>query len=467
MVSRPRALGRKLKCQTSMTIASAIMFVIASLFSFVTAYALPVLVLSLCAATGLFVMRKKGASGQTELILSLALIALTAGSVVAYGAYNGTGSMSFTGDFAADIIQNDTQEPPGMAVEAASPIEVFADTRIELAYDNVSETLIAYLFLDDGTPLANQDVEFFTDGVSLGTAPTDSSGMASMEYVLPAGTDGGKTMKADFAGYDYLNPSSAEIQIHVSISPQNQTVPEIKIEKIEFPDSVNVSEEFEIKVFATSLRGNSTNATFDISFPPFFSAESTEQQVAEIIENETLMISWVVRADACGNYELSVAAETREGSKDSAIADIRVICKPFDLSLNETLKLGHLEITVFNISEDSYETFEWDENYERTEQKYYRVYIGVFNNFSRISGIYGLKDNEVIEILLEDNVGNFYSQDKEIPFFLDPSNLFGNYMEILPTSSREGYLIFPETIGAPEKLIVQIKSEAEAEFGLA
>jgi hypothetical protein len=77
-----------------------------------------------------------------------------------------------------------------------------------------------------------------------------------------------------------------------------------------------------------------------------------------------------------------------------------------------------------------------------------------------------LEDNEVIKILLEDNLGNFYKQDNEIPFFLSSLNLFGNSMEISPSSSREGYLIFSVTKGTPEKLIVQTKSEAKAEFGI-
>jgi hypothetical protein len=147
--------------------------------------------------------------------------------------------------------------------------------------------------------------------------------------------------------------------------------------------------------------------------------------------------------------------------------NITEIFKPtFDIISDKKVKLGYLEITVFNISEDSYKTLDLDENYERIEQKYYKVYIKVFNNFSRIPGIYSLEDNEVIKILLEDNLGNFYKQDEEIPFFLSSLNLFGNSMEISPSSGREGYLIFSETEGTPEKLIVQTKSEAKAEFGI-
>ena len=37
-------------------------------------------------------------------------------------------------------------------------------------------------------------------------------------------------------------------------------------------------------------------------------------------------------------------------------------------------------------------------------------------------------------------------------------------MEISPLTSREGYLIFSVTKGTPERLTLQIKSEAKAEF---
>jgi hypothetical protein len=136
----------------------------------------------------------------------------------------------------------------------------------------------------------------------------------------------------------------------------------------------------------------------------------------------------------------------------------------FALDTNKTEILGNLTITVFNFSEDSYKTFDLDENYERIEQKYYKVYIKVFNNFSKIPGIYTLEDNEIINISLEDKLGNSYGQNDE-NMFLD-LNLFGNSMEISPSTGREGYLIFLETKGIPEKLVFRTKSGAKAEFGL-
>jgi len=137
-----------------------------------------------------------------------------------------------------------------------------------------------------------------------------------------------------------------------------------------------------------------------------------------------------------------------------------------NFSINVKEELGDLQITVFNISEGSYKTFDLDENYERIEQKYYKIYVEVFNNFSRIPGVYTLEDNEVIEVFLEDELGNSYEQDNSARFFLGPSNLFGNSAEITPSNSRKGYMIFSGTRGIPERLIFRIKSEETVEFEL-
>jgi len=166
-----------------------------------------------------------------------------------------------------------------------------------------------------------------------------------------------------------------------------------------------------------------------------------------------------------GSYILSVVfsgGEYINPSQEQIL--IHVMRTNTSIKVNE--KLGHLEIIVFNISEGFYKTFEFDEEYERIEKKYYKVYVEAFNNFSRVPGVYTLEDNEVIEVFLEDGLGNSYEQDDDILFFLGPLNLFGNSVEITPSTSRKGYLIFSETRGTPEKLIFKIKSGSAVEFGL-
>lgn len=167
-------------------------------------------------------------------------------------------------------------------------------------------------------------------------------------------------------------------------------------------------------------------------------------------------------------YKNFAETETRTIEVNEPVCEVNLTVKKEKVSLiiNKTLKLGYLEISVLNISSDSYRTLELDQNYQRVEKTYYKVYIKIFNNFSRASGIYKLQDNEAVKISLEDSLGNTYNQDSEAQFFLRSHNLFGNSMEILPSSSREGYLIFSETKSIPETLTVRIKSGAKAEFRL-
>lgn len=148
------------------------------------------------------------------------------------------------------------------------------------------------------------------------------------------------------------------------------------------------------------------------------------------------------------------------------------------LSLNRTGNLGYLEITVFNVSEDFYEGFEKVnktslftgevyETHELVQKKYCKAYIKVFNNFSRIPGIYTEEDNEEFDVWIEDDFENRYEQDEaEVnnARISGREKVFGNSMVVSPRTSIEGYLIFSETKGTPEKLIVQIKSGAQAEF---
>jgi DNA-binding Lrp family transcriptional regulator len=127
-------------------------------------------------------------------------------------------------------------------------------------------------------------------------------------------------------------------------------------------------------------------------------------------------------------------------------------------------ELGNLTIVLVNISQGSYEVPELGN--ESGEIKYYKIYAEIFNSFSRIPGVYTLEDNEVINISLEDNLGNSYKPDTESRTLFDSLDLFGNSMEITPMNIRKGYLIFPEISGVPEKLTIRIKSGAKAEFEL-
>ena len=120
--------------------------------------------------------------------------------------------------------------------------------------------------------------------------------------------------------------------------------------------------------------------------------------------------------------------------------------------------MGVLEITVFNISEDFYEDFEKVnetsvftdevyETYESVQKIYYKAYIRVFNNFSRIPGIYTEEDNEELKIWIQDDLENIYEQNKSQVNNVRMSEhekIFGNSLIVSPRTRIEGYLIFPE-----------------------
>jgi hypothetical protein len=290
-------------------------------------------------------------SGQSQLLIPLIVILISA-LVFATNTYmNATNSSTPSGLFMGT----------SQTKESSFSIDVWADTSIRL--DSDEKFIRAVLFLDDGTLLKDQQVDFYLNESSIGNVLTNPEGVAK----IPRTENG--TIRAVFNGngFLFLKPSQGEIE------------------------AINV-------INVTNLTENLKTVSYIIS--------------------------------------------------------------------NKANNLGNLEITVSNISEDSYKTLELDENYQRIEKKYYKVYIKVFNNFSRASGIYSLEDNEVIKVSLEDNLGNLYKQNDDVTFFLSSPGLFGNSMEILPSNSREGYLIFPETTGIPEKLIVEIKSGEEAEFRL-
>ncbi len=343
-------------------------------------------------------------------------------------------------------------------LEATAQIELWAGTEIEISV--VNSSIKALLLLDNGTALQDQELLFYINESFIGTAITDNEGTAVFDTNLTG------TVKAVFPGDSalYLNPSSSITGEKDNIT---ETRPEIKIGDIEFPSVVDILDEFEIRVFITSLHEDSTNVNFNLIYQNGFEIlESPLKSVSVMNENESVIVTWRLKAILTGTHTLSVFAKNSEGSTDSIDLDIQIIRKDFVFILNKIARLGNLTITLVNVSESFYKTFDLDENYGRKEQKYYKVYIEVFNNFSRIPGIYTLEDNEFLDILLEDDLGNYYKQDNENLFFLDSVNLFGNSMEILPLNIRKGYLIFSETEGVPEKIIVKLKSGARAEFEL-
>jgi hypothetical protein len=404
--------------------------------------------------------RDKGTSktGQTELVVTALFIILLSGAVIAQNVTN----MSITGDIILNPQPENATNESAHVVEVTKSIDVFANSILEISvnssevFENESILVKANLRLDDGSLLANQNVEFFLDGVSLGVVLTDSSGMASMEYVLPAGTDGEKIIKANFAGYDYINPSSAEIQLN--INSENQTEPEIKIEKIESPAVVNESEEFEMKVFVTSLNGKSENVKITLENPA--GTEIVDETIGkcqtlaclrqkfirslpELNENEHTIVTWKLKTGLCGNYNLTVDAEAGSGSKDSKDFDISAICRQIIPASVNYAKLGNLRINVTSIPNGIYHDRNPD-TLEGVEKSYYGFYVKVSNDFTTPTGIYSSEENEIFtDIKLFDDLGNEYRPLPAGNVIPDAQGVEGS-MNIYPQTIREGYVIFSE-----------------------
>lgn len=396
--------------------------------------------------------------GQAELVVTAVFIILLSGVVIAQNITN----TSMTGNIILDPqLENATNEPVH-TIETTKSIDVFANSFLEISansseiFENESIILQAKLRLDDGSPLENQNVEFSFDDVTLGVAPTDSSGMAAIEYFLPAGISGEKTIKVEFGGYDYINPSSAETQ--VNIRPANQTRPEFKIERVEFPKVVNESEEFEVIVFVTSLNGKSENVKIMLENPA--GTEIVDETLGkcqtlaclrqkfirslpEINENEHTVVTWKLKAGLCGNYKLTVLAEAENGGKDLKDFEVSAICRQIILRSDNYVKLGDLGINVTNIPKGIYYDRDPD-TLEKVEKSYYGFYVKVFNNFTTPSGIYSSEDREIFtSIKIVDDLGNGY-QPLPVGKIIPDAQGFEGGMSVYPQTIREGYVIFSE-----------------------
>ena len=215
--------GRTLKSQSSLLIISTLASSLALILSFMITYSMTVILLSLCAATGIVIYRRKGSSGQAEMAVALLILILAAGSAVAHSAYNSTVNSSFTGYF--------SYEPNATAIngtaivartaEASGTVEVWADTMLDAFYEN--GVAAAKLELDDGTPAASQEIEFIVNGNST-LSVTDGFGLASIELNISENS----TIRATYSGNGsaFLNPSESE-EISLPATMRNVTVMEI------------------------------------------------------------------------------------------------------------------------------------------------------------------------------------------------------------------------------------------------
>jgi hypothetical protein len=140
----------------------------------------------------------KSESGQAQLLLSIAFLALAATTALAI---NASINSTITGGI-TDIEVSRTAEQTAV-------IEVFANTTISLQTLNTT-SLKATLLLDNGSALQNHIIEFYINDSLAETNTTNTDGTALLE--LPPGD---YTLKAIFPGDDslYLNPSEAQLSV--------------------------------------------------------------------------------------------------------------------------------------------------------------------------------------------------------------------------------------------------------------
>ncbi len=155
-------------------------------------------------------MGKKKKTGNRKTALTLSVISLVTIFAFALTSYSGVLDATFTGAFLADGVNDSISSTPFTTVEASTPIEIWADTYVELEHDE--DALVARLKIDTGEPLAKQTIDVDVDSEPYASAETDSDGEV---VILFEADNASRSVSASFSGSDmeYLNPSETLITL--------------------------------------------------------------------------------------------------------------------------------------------------------------------------------------------------------------------------------------------------------------
>ena len=156
-------------------------------------------------------MKSNVKSGQSQLLIPLLMI-ITSAVVFATNVTMNITNSSITGNMVGI---------PAYSEEFSFPIEVWADTSVDLRKEN--GLIKAALLMDNGSSVSNQRLDFYLNGTILFSDKTDQNGL--IEFAPPF--DG--NIKAVFSGSDYLNPSESEMKMgndsgEPIINDDNETV---------------------------------------------------------------------------------------------------------------------------------------------------------------------------------------------------------------------------------------------------
>jgi hypothetical protein len=138
-------------------------------------------------------MKSSAKSGQSQLLIPLLMI-ITSAIVFATNVTINLTNQTITGAMIGI---------PAVSQEFAFPIEIWANTSIDLRIEN--NLVRAALLMDNGSSVSRQRLDFFLNDTMLFSDLTDKDGLIS--FALPFNG----TIKVVFKGSDYLNPSENKI----------------------------------------------------------------------------------------------------------------------------------------------------------------------------------------------------------------------------------------------------------------
>jgi len=163
------------------------------------------------------------------------------------------------------------------------------------------------------------------------------------------------------------------------------------------------------------------------------------QQLTTLLrKRKTIVLVILVLSIAIIGLIWQSGVKEKEGEPSAGLSNKDVILfegEPSALfSVEQTAKLGTLEINVYNVEESSYSALELDENYQRIIKRYLAVQIKVFNPSN--------DKTENLLIGLMDDRGNKYNLDPAVSSYVPDLKEFGRNMNIYPRIIQEGYIFF-------------------------
>ena len=121
--------------------------------------------------------------------------------------------------------------------------------------------------------------------------------------------------------------------------------------------------------------------------------------------------------------------------------------------VGQTVWLGNLRVTLFDVRDGSYRPLELDDRGQRVTRGYFGADIEVYNS--------DLNTTDFLIYGLTDDLGNEYERDFDIDFYLDDIQDLGVAKNYIPQTLRRGFLFFPPINEGAKKLELTVFSEVQ------